>query len=169
MASPNLRQSSPAGVLGEVDYPPRTKFKTLSSRGSFPNTSGCKRRPFQGPKIEAASAAAPVSSLYCGFLAPHFLVSSIQTPPAFSHSALVFASVIAAKAGAAKAVATAKVTHAKRSLFMVISPFVMLPIKGNEPERHGPERLIQNERRSFRFGGSVSFWPAFGLKPTLLN
>jgi len=29
---------------------------------------------------------------YCGFLAPHFLVSSIQTPPAFSHSALVFAS-----------------------------------------------------------------------------
>jgi hypothetical protein len=65
---------------------------------------------------------------------------------------LFFASVIAAKAGAAKAVATAKVTNAKRSLFMVISPFVMFADQRQEPERHGPERLIQNERRSFRFG-----------------
>ena len=59
---------------------------------------------------------------YC-FLAPLSLSFSTQTPPAFSHSVLFFASSIPAKAEAVKAVATAKVTNAKRSLFMVNSPF----------------------------------------------
>lgn len=70
------------------------------------------------------------------FLAPHLCSFSIQTPPAFSQSVLFFASVIAAKAGAVKAVATAKVTNAKRSLFMVMSPFVML----------ADQRHMQNEQ-----------------------
>src|SRR6478752_9886589 len=52
------------------------------------------------------------------FLTPHLLSFSTQTPPAFSHSALFFASFNPAKAGAVRAVAAAKVMNAKRSLFM---------------------------------------------------
>jgi hypothetical protein len=60
--------------------------------------------------------------------------------------------VIAAKAGAAKAVATAKVTNAKRSLFMVISPFVIFADQRLSQKGMGQNGSLQNERRSFRFG-----------------
>jgi len=68
------------------------------------------------PPTEAASVA------YC-FLAPHLLSLSIHTPPAFSQSALFFASSIPAKAGAVKAVATVKAIIANRSLFMGVFPY----------------------------------------------
>ena len=53
-----------------------------------------------------------------------FPAISTEGTIAFAYSALVFASVMAAKAGAPNAVATAKVTNAKSSLLMVFS-FVM--------------------------------------------
>lgn len=56
---------------------------------------------------------------YC-FLTPHLLSFSTHTPPAFSQSALFFASRIPAKAGAVNAIATVKAISANKSLFMVM-------------------------------------------------
>jgi hypothetical protein len=74
--------------------------------------------------IEAADFGGLYRFFYYGFLAPHLWAVSIQTPPAFTHSVLSFAFSTEAKAGAVKAVATAKVTNAKRSLFIVNSPLL---------------------------------------------
>jgi hypothetical protein len=62
----------------------------------------------------------PLCTFYCT-LAPHLLSFSIQTPPAFSHSALFFASFNPAKTGAVKAVAIAKTPKVMRSRFIFIA------------------------------------------------
>jgi hypothetical protein len=73
------------------------------------------------PNWTKRESPSPLCAPY-SVLAPHLLSCSTQTPPAFSHSALFFASFSPAKAAAVRAVAAAKLMNAKRSVFMVILP-----------------------------------------------
>jgi hypothetical protein len=67
----------------------------------------------------------PASEIYC-FLAPHFWVLSIQTPPAFSQSALSFAVNTPAKAGGGESGCKSQSDECQEKPLHGVSPFVML-------------------------------------------
>jgi hypothetical protein len=83
-SGPNFNRTRPTCTPRPLNR--AASFFDSASRNSW--TSGDERGP--------ARRASLHRYCYCCFLAPHLLSLSIQTPPAFSQSALVFASVIAA-------------------------------------------------------------------------
>ena len=121
-----MAQSSRTGTITPITVTTISRFKSFkpsiahyefSSQHPPPYGSQNEEEPL-GRVLHQGFFVLVAERSLLGLLSSAFLGVVHPDTPAFSHSALVFASVIAAKAGAPKTVATATVRNARKSLIV---------------------------------------------------